>query len=523
MFNSLSDRLADSFKRLRSKGLLTEADVDATVSEIRRALLEADVALPVVRQFTKAVRQKAYGAARSKALNPGQQVVQIVHDELVAVLGGETRELSYARRGPTVFMLAGLQGAGKTTLAGKLGKWLREEGKRVLLAACDLQRPGAVTQLSIVAEKAGVDIHAPESGDGQGNPVEVARSGLNRAITEGYDVIIVDTAGRLGIDEEMMRQARDIRDAVNPNEILFVLDAMVGQDAVQTSIAFRDGVGFTGVVLSKLDGDARGGAALSVRGVTGQPILFASTGENLGDFERFHAERMAGRILDMGDMLTLIEQAQKAYDQKEAEALARKMQKGQFTLADFMTQLQQLRKMGSMKKLMKMLPGMNQFRDQLDAFDEKSIDRIEAIVNSMTPAERDDLSLLNGSRRARIARGSGTSVTEVNGLVERFTQAAKMMKRMSNGGGLPGMPAIPGMPGGRGGATKKQRKSGKKNRRKFGNPAKQKQWEVQQTVKDEPSAPTAGSAFGLDASQPAAPAPTLDDLPDDLKRMLGQR
>ena len=245
MFNSLSDRLADSFKRLRSKGLLTEADVDATVSEIRRALLEADVALPVVRQFTKEVRQKAYGAARSKALNPGQQVVQIVHDELVAVLGGQTRELSYARRGPTVFMLAGLQGAGKTTLAGKLGKWLREEeGKRVLLAACDLQRPGAVTQLSIVAEKAGVDIHAPESGDGQGNPVEVARSGLNRAITEGYDVIIVDTAGRLGIDEEMMRQARDIRDAVNPNEILFVLDAMVGQDAVQTSIAFRDGVGF---------------------------------------------------------------------------------------------------------------------------------------------------------------------------------------------------------------------------------------------------------------------------------------
>ena len=346
---------------------------------------------------------------------------------------------------------------------------------------------------------------------------------MNRAITEGYDVIIVDTAGRLGIDEEMMRQARDIRDAVNPNEILFVLDAMVGQDAVQTSIAFRDGVGFTGVVLSKLDGDARGGAALSVRGVTGQPILFASTGENLGDFERFHAERMAGRILDMGDMLTLIEQAQKAYDQKEAEALARKMQKGQFTLADFMAQLQQLRKMGSMKKLMKMLPGMNQFRDQLDAFDEKSIDRIEAIVNSMTPAERDDLSLLNGSRRARIARGSGTSVSEVNGLVERFTQAAKMMKRMSNGGGLPGMPAIPGMPGGRGGATKKQRKAGKKNRRKFGNPAKQKQWEAQQTVKDEPSAPTAGSAFGLGASQPASPAPTLDDLPDDLKRMLGQR
>ena len=286
-------------------------------------------------------------------------------------------------------------------------------------------------------------------------------------------------------------------------------------------------MGFTGVVLSKLDGDARGGAALSVRGVTGQPILFASTGENLGDFERFHAERMAGRILDMGDMLTLIEQAQKTYDQKEAEALARKMQKGQFTLTDFMAQLQQLRKMGSMKKLMGMLPGMNQYRDQLDAFDEKSIDRIEAIVNSMTPAERDDLSLLNGSRRARIARGSGTTVTEINGLVERFTQASKMMKRMSNGGGIPGMPAMPGMPGGRGGATKKQRKAGKKNRRKFGNPAKQKQWEAQQAAKSEETAPApaAGSAFGMGAAQPAAPAaaPTLDDLPDDLKRMLGQR
>lgn len=542
MFNNLSDRLSDSFKRLRSRGILTEGDVDETVSEIRRALLDADVALPVVRSFVKTVRQKAYGAARSKALNPGQQVIKIVHDELVEILGGDTRELKYAKRGPSIFMLAGLQGAGKTTLAGKLANWLRsEENKRVLLVACDLQRPNAVTQLQVMGERAQVDVWAPEPGNGVGDPVTVARSGVNEAITNGYDVVIVDTAGRLGIDEEMMTQACNIRDAIDPHEIIFVLDAMVGQDAVQTSLAFRDGVGFTGVVVSKLDGDARGGAALSVRGVTGQPILFASTGENIKDFERFHADRMAGRILDMGDMLTLIEQAQKAYDEQEAQALAKKMQAGEFTLNDFMQQLRQIRKLGSMKKLMGMLPGMNQFRDQLDQFDEKSLDRIEAIVNSMTPAERADLKLLNGSRRARIARGSGTSVNEINQLVERFQMAAKMMKKMSGGGGMPSLPGMGNMPGmpGMGGGSKKLKAKGKKAKRKFGSPAKQKAWEAAQEAKrNQPSteAPKTdtGSAFGVPtptpqaplgsntAKEPDMPMPTLDDLPDDLKRLLGR-
>jgi len=298
---------------------LTESDVDQTISEIRRALIDADVALPVVRQFTTQVREKAYVAARSRALNPGQQVVRIVHDELVEILGGETRELHFAQRGPTVFMLAGLQGAGKTTLAGKLGKWLREEGKSVLLVASDLQRPNAVGQLQIVGERAGVQVWAPEPGNGVGDPVQVARSGLDYAITHGIDVVIVDTAGRLGVDQEMMDQAIAIRQAVNPHEVMFVLDAMIGQDAVNTATAFRDGVGFTGVVLSKLDGDSRGGAALSVRGVTGAPILFASTGEGLGDFERFHADRMASRILDMGDIMTLIEQAEKRLDAEPLE------------------------------------------------------------------------------------------------------------------------------------------------------------------------------------------------------------
>ena len=320
-FSDLSDRLTASFKRLRSRGVLTESDVDQTISEIRRALIDADVALPVVRQFTTQVREKAYGAARSRALNPGQQVVRIVHDELVEILGGETRELHFAQRGPTVFMLAGLQGAGKTTLAGKLGKWLREEGKSVLLVASDLQRPNAVGQLQIVGERAGGQVWAPEPGNGVGDPVQVARSGLDYAITHGIDVVIVDTAGRLGVDQEMMDQAIAIRQAVNPHVVMFVLDAMIGQDAVNTATAFRDGVGFTGVVLSKLDGDSRGGAALSVRGVTGAPILFASTGEGLDDFERFHADRMASRILDMGDIMTLIEQAEKRLDAEEAEKM----------------------------------------------------------------------------------------------------------------------------------------------------------------------------------------------------------
>ena len=510
MFGNLSDRLTASFSSLRGKGRLTEADIDTTVSEIRRALLEADVALPVVRAFTAAVREKAKEAARSQALNPAQQVVQIVNDELIEILGGQSRESNWADRGPTIIM-----------------------------------RPNAVTQLGVVAERAGVDVWAPEPGNGVGDPIAVARSGVEQARTHGYDVVVVDTAGRLGVDAEMMDQAIRIRDAVGPHEILFVLDAMVGQDAVNTSVAFRDGVGFTGVVLSKLDGDARGGAALSVRGVTGAPVLFSSTGEGVTDFERFHADRMASRILDMGDLLTLIEQAQKAFDEKEAEDAAAKLASGEFTLDDFMGQLRQIRKMGSMKKLLGMMPGMGQMREALESFDEREVDRIEAIVHSMTPAERRDLSILNGSRRSRIARGSGTTVQAVNELVDRFGQAKKMMEAMASGGGLDGAGMGGGMPGmgslpGTGRRAKarqapkaKRRKGGKKGR--SGNPAK-----AARQAKE-----AAGSAFGLggatapaagdygimpDRETAAAPAAdgsgddvvdAMNALPEDLRRRLG--
>ena len=528
-FSDLSDRLTASFKRLRSRGVLTESDVDQTISEIRRALLDADVALPVVREFTTQVRQKAYGAARSRALNPGQQVVRIVHDELVEILGGETRELHFAQRGPTVFMLAGLQGAGKTTLAGKLGKWLREEGKSVLLVASDLQRPNAVGQLQIVGERAGVQVWAPQPGNGVGDPVQVARSGLDYAITNGINVVIVDTAGRLGVDEEMMAQAIAIREAVNPHEVMFVLDAMIGQDAVNTATAFRDGVGFTGVVLSKLDGDARGGAALSVRGVTGAPILFASTGEGLDDFERFHADRMASRILDMGDIMTLIEQAEKRLDAEEAEKMAKKAMSGELTLDDFLSQLQQVRKLGSMKKVLGMIPGMAQMRDQLENFDEREVNRVEAIVRSMTPAERADVSILNGSRRARIARGSGVTVAEVNHLVKRFEAAKTMMGQMGQmgPGGMPGMGSMPGS-----GGKAKQKAQARKDRAqrarvakkaRSGNPAKRRQQELEALLPPEQrsSAPS-GSAFGVSEAPQEGPRPTLDDLPEDIRRMLGR-
>lgn len=528
-FSDLSDRLTASFKKLRSRGVLTESDVDQTISEIRRALLDADVALPVVREFTTEVRQKAYGAARSRALNPGQQVVRIVHDELVEILGGETRELHFAQRGPTVFMLAGLQGAGKTTLAGKLGKWLREEGKSVLLVASDLQRPNAVGQLQIVGERAGVQVWAPQPGNGVGDPVQVARSGLDYAITNGINVVIVDTAGRLGVDEEMMAQAIAIREAVNPHEVMFVLDAMIGQDAVNTATAFRDGVGFTGVVLSKLDGDARGGAALSVRGVTGAPILFASTGEGLDDFERFHADRMASRILDMGDIMTLIEQAEKRLDAEEAEKMAKKAMSGELTLDDFLSQLQQVRKLGSMKKVLGMIPGMAQMRDQLENFDEREVNRVEAIVRSMTPAERADVSILNGSRRARIARGSGVTVAEVNNLVKRFEAAKTMMGQMGQmgPGGMPGMGSMPGS-----GGKAKQKAQARKDRAqrarvakkaRSGNPAKRRQQELEALLPPEQrsSAPS-GSAFGVSEAPQEGPRPTLDDLPEDIRRMLGR-
>ena len=493
MFGNLSDRLVDTFKNLRSKGKLTAADIDATLREIRRALLEADVALEVVKNFITAVRDRALGDEVSKALNPAQQVVQIVNEELVQILGGEQRKLNFSKNPPTVIMLAGLQGSGKTTLAGKLAKWLKDQGQTPILVAADLQRPNAVNQLQVVGDRVGVPVFAPEPGNGTGNPVMVAKESIKHAKQKMFSVVIVDTAGRLGIDEELMKEARDIRSAIDPDEVLFVIDSMIGQDAVNVAKAFEDGVGITGVVLTKLDGDARGGAALSVSSVTGKPIIFSSTGEGMDAFEPFYPDRMASRILDMGDILTLIEQAQKQFDEVEAQKMAEKIAKSEFTLEDFMDQMQQLRKMGSIKNMLAMMPGAGKMRDQLDNFDEREIDRTEAIIRSMTPAERRQPKILNGSRRMRIAKGSGMTVTDVNSLVNRFEQAAKMMKTMQKGGVPQGMQQSFGPGMGRIPVAKKKDK-GKKGS-KSGNPAKRAAEAAGRTISAEK--PESGSAFGL--------------------------
>jgi len=456
VFDTLSERLEKVFSGLRGKGRLTEADIDSTAREIRIALLEADVALPVVKEFIAAVKERSKGTEVSKALNPAQQVVKIVNDELIAILGGETRRLRFAKSPPTVIMLAGLQGSGKTTLAGKLAMWLRKQGHTPLLVAADLQRPNAVTQLQVVGGQAEVEVFAPEPGNGVGDPVEVSRRGVEEARRRQHDIVIVDTAGRLGIDAEMMTQATAIRDAVQPNETLFVVDAMIGQDAVTTAEAFRDGVGFTGVVLTKLDGDARGGAALSVRYVTGQPILFASNGEKLADFDVFHPDRMASRILGMGDMLTLIEQAEATFDEEEAERMASKLVSGRdFTLEDFLDQMMAIRRMGPISNLLGMLPGMGQMKEAVSQIDDRDLDRTAAIIRSMTPGERQDPKIINGSRRARIARGSGVTVSEVNNLVDRFFEARKMMQQMAG---------MAGFPGARKRVSKTRNKKGKKGR-----------------------------------------------------------
>ena len=435
MFDTLQDRLSATFKRLRGKGRITEADLDETAREIRRALLEADVNLAVVKDFITNVKDRARGLELSGALNPAQQIIKIVNDELIGILGGETRTLRFAKRPPTIVMLAGLQGSGKTTLAGKLALWLKGEGHSPLLVAADLQRPNAVNQLQVVGQRAGVHVFAPEPGNGVGDPIAVARASITEAERRLYDVVIVDTAGRLGIDAELMQQAADIRDAVKPDEVLFVVDAMIGQSAVETANAFAEGVGFDGVVLTKLDGDARGGAALSIARVTGKPIMFASNGEQLKDFDVFHPDRMASRILGMGDMLTLIEQAEKTFDAEQSAKAAAKLtgQGGEFGLADFLQQMQMVRKMGPLSKIFGMLPGMGEMKDQLNNIDEKDVDRIEAIIHSMTPAERDNPKIIDGSRRARIARGSGTEVSDVNGLVNRFFEARKVMTQMASG------------------------------------------------------------------------------------------
>jgi signal recognition particle subunit SRP54 len=495
VFGNLSDRLAETFKALRGKGRLSAADIDGTLREIRKALLEADVALEVVKNFISAIRERALGDEVSASLNPAQQVVQIVNEELIQILGGEARKLRYGKVSPTVIMLAGLQGSGKTTLAGKLAKWLKSEGENPLLVAADLQRPNAVDQLKVLGQKVSVEVYSPEVGSGVGDPVKVAKDSIAHARSKGNTVVIVDTAGRLGVDQEMMTQAKKIRDAIKPDETLFVIDAMLGQDAVNVAKAFEDGVGISAVVLTKLDGDARGGAALSVASVTGKPIIFSSTGESLDAFEPFYPDRMASRILDMGDILTLIEQAQKQFDEQSALEMAEKLAKENFTLEDFLEQMQQLRKMGSLKSMLAMMPGAGQMRQQLDNLDEKEIDRTEAIIRSMTPVERTNPKVLNGSRRTRIARGSGMSVTDVNSLVNRFEQAAKMMKTVAKGG----TPQIPGMPAGIGGVVprKKAKDTKKKSGSKSGNPAKRAAQE-QAKANDLGSSPTGtGSAFGI--------------------------
>jgi signal recognition particle subunit SRP54 len=441
VFETLSDRLTGALQNLRGKGRLSDADIDATTREIRLALLEADVSLPVVRAFVARIKERAKGAEVAAALNPAQQIVKIVNEELVAILGGQTRQLAFAKTPPTVVMLAGLQGSGKTTLAGKLAKWSKGQGHTPLLVAADLQRPAAVNQLKVVGERAGVQVFAPHPGAsaeaGPADPVAVAASGLAEAKAKHFDIVIIDTAGRLGIDEELMSQAAAIRDAVNPDEVLFVLDAMVGQDAVATADAFRAGVGFSGVVLTKLDGDARGGAALSVREVTGVPILFASAGEKLEDFDIFHPDRMASRILGMGDVLTLIEQAEQVFDAQQAEAAAAKIGTGELTLEDFLEQMLAIRKMGPIGNLLGMLPGAGQMKEALAAVDDKHLDRVQAIIRGMTPAERADPKIINASRRLRIANGSGVTVSEVNQLVDRFFEARKMMSHMAGQMGMP--------------------------------------------------------------------------------------
>jgi len=471
MFESLTSRFSSAFSSLRSRGKISSADIDATCAEIRQALLESDVALSVVESFVEQIREKSLAAlpTMQSGTNQGQAIFEIVNASLIEILGGEARRVRFAKNPPTVIMLAGLQGAGKTTLAGKLAKFYADQGNTPLLVASDLQRPNAVTQLQVVGESIGIPVFAPEPGNGVGDPVKVAKSGIEFAKSKQYNMVIVDTAGRLGIDEELMKQASDIRDAVNPDEILFVVDAMIGQDAVRTSQAFLDGVGFDGVVLTKLDGDARGGAALSIASITKRPIMFASTGEKLSDFDIFYPDRMASRILGMGDVATLAEQAKKAFDGDTSAKLEAKFASGEnFTLEDFLEQLQAMSKMGSMSKLLGMLPGAGAMKKQIENFDEGEIVRTKAIVQSMTPIERRDPKVLNGSRRARIALGSGRKVSDVNNLVDRFSAAQKMMKQVRNGGmpqGMGGM-GLPAMPK----ASVKSAPPKKKS--KSGNPAK---------------------------------------------------
>lgn len=431
MFDQLSERLQATLADVRSRGRLGEEDVDRAMREIRLALLEADVNFRVVKSFTARVRERCLEADLGSGLNPGQQVVKIVNEELAALLGGADRQLVFSDSGPTVVLMAGLQGSGKTTASVKLAKLLSGEGRKVALAACDVYRPAAIEQLETLARS--IDIPVYQQGE-DADPVEVAEWALAKVREEGRDVLIVDTAGRLHVDGELMAELDKIRKRVKPHNILLVVDAMTGQDAVEVAESFGDGVGFDGVVISKLDGDARGGAALSVNAVTGRPILFASTGEKLEEFEAFHPDRMAGRILGMGDVLSLIEKAEAQVDADEAEELQRKMATEQFTLEDFLTQMRQVRKMGPIGNLLKMMPGMGPMKQLGDVdVDEGELDRLEAMILSMTAEERMRPEIIKGSRRRRIAEGSGTKIQQVNGLVKQFDQMKRMMKQMATG------------------------------------------------------------------------------------------
>ncbi|MBI4935103.1 MAG: signal recognition particle protein [Actinobacteria bacterium] len=441
MFDSLSSRLEGIVKRLRGKGRLTEADVDEMLKEIRTALLEADVNVGVVRNVTARIREQAVGTAVSEALDPGQQVIKIVNAELTAMLGGETLKIQFASRPPTVVLMAGLQGSGKTTNSAKLARWFKSQGRQPLLVGADLQRPAAVEQLRTLGRQIDVPVFS-EPGD----PVSTARRGLEEARRLGKDVLIVDTAGRLSIDTEMMEQVRQISATIEPDYTFLVIDAMTGQDAVSVAEAFHATLAIDGVIMSKLDGDARGGAALSVKEVIGRPIAFASTGEKLSEFEQFHPDRMAGRILGRGDVLSLIEQAEQAFEKDQAEKAAEKLLEGEFTLDDFLEQMQALKKMGPLGNLMGMMPGMPKELKGAEIGDDQ-LKPVEAIIRSMTPQERRKPEIINGSRRNRIAMGSGTTVGDVNRLVKQFSEMQKMMKRMGAMSARPGKKGKKGKPG----------------------------------------------------------------------------
>ncbi len=429
MFDALSERLERISDGLRSRGRLSERDLDEALGEVRTALLEADVEFSVVRAFLEAVRARLAGAALSQSLTPGQQVVRAVHDQLVEILGASPLKVTYASRPPTVVLLAGLQGAGKTTAAAKLALWFKQQGRQPYLVGADLQRPAAVEQLRVLAAQAGVDVFSEPT-----DPVEVARRGLAEARRLGRDVVIVDTAGRLSVDAALMDEVQRVSAAVEPHYTFLVIDAATGQDAVVTARAFHEALELTGLVVTKLDYDARGGAVLSARGVVGRPVVFASSGERLADFDLFYPERMASRILGMGDVMTLIEQAERAMDAEVVAESAGRMVTGTFTLDDFLAQLAQVRKMGSLGGLMRLMPGVTrEMRQAAGNVDEREIDRVEAIVRSMTPTERRDPSIIDGSRRTRIARGSATSVAQVNQLLRQFGEMRKMMRQMGSG------------------------------------------------------------------------------------------